>query len=55
MYIVLDEGPKPEARCPARRMLVNARSDVTTQVEVALPTVLPVRKLDRMQGGREGP
>ena len=30
-------------------------SDVTTQVEVALPTLLPVRKLGRMQGGREGP
>ena len=30
-------------------------SDVTTQVEVALPTLLPVRKLGRMQGGQEGP
>ena len=30
-------------------------SDVTTQVEVALPTLLPVRKLGRMQGGWEGP
>ena len=30
-------------------------SDVTTQVEVALPTLLPVRKLGRMQGGGEGP
>ena len=30
-------------------------SDVTTRVEVALPTLLPVRKLGRMQGGREGP
>ena len=30
-------------------------SDVTTQVEVALLTLLPVRKLGRMQGGREGP
>ena len=30
-------------------------SDITTQVEVALPTLLPVRKLGRMQGGREGP
>ena len=30
-------------------------SDVTTQVEVALPTLLPVRKLGRMQGGEEGP
>ena len=29
-------------------------SDVTTQVEVALPTLLPVRKLGRMQGGRDG-
>ena len=30
-------------------------SDVTAQVEVVLPTLLPVRKLGRMQGGREGP
>ena len=30
-------------------------SDVITQVEVALPTLLPVRKLGRMQGGGEGP
>ena len=30
-------------------------SDVTTQVEVVLPTLLPVRKLGRMQGGGEGP
>ena len=30
-------------------------SDVTTHVEVALPTLLPVRKLGRMQGGGEGP
>ena len=30
-------------------------SDVTTQVEVSLPTLLPVRKLGRMQGGVEGP
>ena len=30
-------------------------SDVTTQVEVALPTLLPVRKLGRMQSGGEGP
>ena len=28
---------------------------MTTQVEVALPTLLPVRKLGRMQGGVEGP
>ena len=30
-------------------------SDVITQVEVALPTLLPVPKLGRMQGGGEGP
>ena len=30
-------------------------SDVTTHVEVALPTLLPVRKLGQMQGGGEGP
>ena len=30
-------------------------SDVITQVEVALPTLLPVPKLGQMQGGGEGP
>ena len=54
-HLVLNARDLPEARCPARRMLVNARSDVITQVEVALPTLLPVRKLGRMQGGGEGP
>ena len=48
-------GTYPEARCPARRMLVMQGSDVITQVEVALPTLLPVPKLGRMQGGGEGP
>ena len=42
---------RPEARCPARRMLVNAREWRNKASEVALPTHFRWQKLGRMQGG----